>query len=207
MTTCPESERIQDFLDGVLPPGQALLVREHVGSCERCARDLALYRRVFLSLEKLPTWDPGPALTARVLDRVLPSRVRRRWVRTLGLGYATVLALSVAGMLSLVTHPASRALLESLSAGLSRRLAQAMMFGLNALSFTVLSFAGGERLLASVGERLAPIGRALAVLFSQPAVTVPLSIAVAACAVVLWWMRPRKAGAGRGGHHVSVLGF
>lgn len=207
MSPCPESGRFQELLDGELEAGEALRLREHAASCEGCGRDLLLYRRVFHSLERLPVWDPGPAFTARVLEQALPSRVRRRWLRALGFGYASLSAATVAAVVVLATQPAARAFFETLSAVASRRLAQAMVFALNALSFSALSLAGSAQWLAAAGERLAPIGRALASLFSQSDIVVPLSIAVAACAAVLWWMRPRGAENQKGVRHVGVLGF
>jgi len=207
MTTCAESDRIQELLDGDLPPGEALRLREHAASCASCGRDLLLYTRVFHSLERLPVLDPGPAFTARVLERALPSRVRERWIRALGFGYASLSAITVAAVVAFATQPAARTLLVTLSTAASRRLAQAMVIALNALSFSVVGLAESGRLLAEAGERLKPFGRALAALFSQTAIVLPLTIAAAACIAVLWWMRPREADDGKGIRHVGVLGF
>jgi anti-sigma factor RsiW len=203
----PESFRFQELLDGELPAAEALELRQHVAGCESCARELALYCQLYHSLERLPEFDPGPAFTARVMERVLPSRVRRRWLRALGFGYATLSAGIVAASVVFATQPATRALIETLSAVASRRLARAMVFALNALSFSALSLAGGEQWLAAAGRRVAPIGRALGALFSQTDVLVPLMVAGAACVAVLWWMRPRGAEAQKGMRHVGVLGF
>ena len=207
MSLHPESYRFQELLDGELPAAEALELRQHVAGCESCARELALYRQLYHSLERLPEFDPGPAFTARVMERVLPSRVRRRWLRALGFGYATVSAGIVAASVVFATQPAARALIETLSAVASRRLARTMVFGLNALSFSALSLAGGEQWLAAAGRRVAPIGRAFGALFSQTDVLVPLMVAGAACVAVLWWMRPRGAEARKGIRHVGVLGF
>jgi len=207
VSTHPESFRLQELLDGELPAAEALELRQHVAGCESCARELALYRQLYHSLERLPEFDPGPAFTARVMERVLPSRVRRRWLRALGFGYATVSAGIVAASVVFATQPATRALIETLSAVASRRLARAMVFALNALSFSALSLAGGEQWLAAASRRVAPIGRALSALFSQTDVLVPLMVAGAACVAVLWWMRPRGAEARKGMRHVGVLGF
>jgi hypothetical protein len=207
VSPCPESFHFQELLDGELPAADALAIREHAASCEACAGELALYRQLYHSLERLPEWDPGPAFTARVMERVLPSKVRRRWLRALGFGYASLTALIVGAAAVFATQPAARALVEALSEVASRRLAQAMVFALNALSFSALSLAGGGQMLTATGRRLAPIGRALAALFSQSDIVVPLTIATAACVAVLWWMRPRGAEARKGVRHVSVLGF
>lgn len=207
MSPCPSSFRFQELLDGELPAREALEIREHAVSCESCAAELALYRSLYHSLERLPEWDPGPAFTARVMERVLPSRVRRRWLRALGFGYASLSALTVAAALFFATQPAARALVETLSALASRRLARAMVFALNALSFSALSLAGGEQWLAAAGRRLAPFGRAFAALFSQTDILVPLTIAGAACVAVLWWMRPHAAEVRKGVRHLGLLGF
>jgi anti-sigma factor RsiW len=207
MNRCPDPGNLQSYLDGELPPGEAGALLAHLRGCERCARELAIYRRVFRSLETLPLLDPGPALTERVLDGVLPSRVRRRWLRTLGVGYASAFGVMVAGALAALSQPEPRALLVSLSGEAPRRIAQAVVFLLNALSFSVLRIAEGGRLLAEAGERLAPLGRALASLLSHPAITAPLAVAVAVCAVMLWWMRPRERHTGKEVGHVVVLSF
>jgi glutathione S-transferase len=141
------------------------------------------------------------------MERVLPSKVRRRWLRALGFGYASLTTLIVGAAVVFATQPAARALVEALSEVASRRLARAMVFTLNALSFSALSLAGGGQMITATGRRLAPIGRALAALFSQSDIVVPLTIATAACVAVLWWMRPRGAEARKGVRHVSVLGF
>jgi hypothetical protein len=82
-----------------------------------------------------------------------------------------------------------------------------MVFALNALSVSVLSLAGSGQWLMAAGERLAPLGRALTALFSRPEILAPLSIAVAGCVALLWWMRPRDAESRKGVRHVGVLGF
>jgi len=207
MNPCPESARVQGYLDEDLSADDTRRLLEHIAACAHCARELALYRRVVRSLETLPLLDPGPAFTARVLDRVLPSRVRRRWVRRLGWGYAGALGVTLAGVITLATQPATRALLESLTGEAPRRIVQAMIFTLNALTFSVLSVAEGGRLLEATCERLAPLARATGALLSHTSISLPLTVAVAACAAVLWWMRARGRHSEREVGHVGVLGF
>ena len=207
MNPCPESERIQSYLDAELSADEIRRLLEHATLCARCTRELALYRRVVRSLEALPTVDPGPAFTARVLDMVLPSRVRRRWLRTLGLSYASAFTVIGASAITLATQPAARALILALVSEVSRRVVQTMIFTVNALSFSVLSVAEGGRLLESTGQRLAPLVRAANALFSHTSVTVPLAVAVGVCAGLLWWMRPRERHPEKGVGHVGVLGF
>src|SRR5258706_12633206 len=96
MNRCPEGPRVQDYLDRALEPGAVQAFRAHLATCASCAAELALYRRVFDALAATPTWDPGPALTERVLTAVLPSRVRRhRRLFALGWGYAGALAATL----------------------------------------------------------------------------------------------------------------
>ncbi len=63
---------LQDLLDGELAPADRLAAEAHLATCEACAAELAVFRRVFGGLEALPTWDPGPAFTDRVMAAVLP---------------------------------------------------------------------------------------------------------------------------------------
>ena len=147
------------------------------------------------------------ALADRVWDRVLPSRVRRRWVATLGWSYAGTLAASLAVALLWISRPGPRALLESLGGEASRRLVQSLAFALNALGFAVLSLANGWGLLSAAGQRLAPFSRALSTLLSHPEIEAALPLAAAACVALLWWMRPHEKHPGKGIQHVGVLGF
>src|SRR6266487_2554209 len=133
MRRCPETDRVQDFLDGELRPLEANAFRSHLASCVECAAELAMYRRVFAAIESAATWDPGPALTERVLARVLPSRVRRRWMRTLGVGYAAALAATAAGIAAIANLPSARDVIVSLSAAASRGLVQGLVVAINGL--------------------------------------------------------------------------
>src|SRR5258708_21047258 len=106
MNGCPESPHIQDYLDRTLDPGAARTFRAHLVTCASCAAELALYRRVFDALAATPTWDPGPALTERVLTAVLPSRVRRhRRLVALGWGYAGALAATLTAVAGWGSRP------------------------------------------------------------------------------------------------------
>jgi len=78
---------------------------------------------------------------------------------------------------------------------------------LDALSFSMLSLAGGFGLLRTLGERLSPLGRAASALFAHPAMAVTLTVALLACGLLLWWMRPRERSARGGIGHVGLLGF
>ena len=207
MTGCYEPRLIQEYLDGELTDADTRALREHLSVCRRCTAELGLYRRTFETLDRMRLWSPSPALTERVLDRVLPSRLRRRWVKTVGWSYAGALALSLAAVMLWVSQPAARTLVASLTHELSRRLVQSLIFVLNALTFAIMSLANGWGLVTAAGQRLAPLSRALASLFSNPGIQVALALAGAACVALLWWLRPREKATTEEVHRVGVLGF
>ena len=208
MTRCSESDRLQDYLDGELAADAADRLRAHLEGCERCAVELALYRRLFHSLARAPLLDPGTAFTQRVLERVLPSQIRRRHrIAALGWSYAGLVAACLAGLGFAAAQPASHRLLERLSGNASRALIECGLFVINSMSISVLRLADMWRLIDLALLRLAPLGRALAAVVLQPAFLVTITAATAACAAVLWWMRPRSGSASKGAHHVGVLGL
>jgi hypothetical protein len=205
MTTCDRHRQIQDFLDHEMGEREARDFERHLTSCSECSVELALYRRAFVALERLPLRSPSPALTERVLARVAPSQVRRRWVARMGWCYAAALAVSIGAALLWASQPGPRALLESLSAVASRRLIESTTFVLNSLAFTFLSLANGWSWIALVVEPLAPLVRAAVALLSQPVVQSALAMAAVSCIAVLWWMRPRERKAGRKGYVAIIL--
>lgn len=208
MNRCSESRLVQDYLDRALEPGVAAAFRAHLAGCPGCAAELALYRRVFETLAATPTWDPGPALTERVLAQVLPSQVRRhRRLVALGWGYAGALAAVLAAVGLWATRPGAVRALEALSGEASRRLIQTGLFMLNSLTHASLRIAEGWGLLAAAGERFSPVHRAFVAVLSQPSVALTLWAATLVCVGVLWWMRPRSHAAAGGVRHVGVLGF
>ncbi len=207
MKRCPESEHVQDYLDGVLEPVETRRLRAHLVGCAQCAAELAHYARVFASLDRLPAFDPGPALTERVLARVLPSRVRRRWVKTLTWGYGLAASATLAAVVLWALQPRPLAALGALSAAASHRLVQVTTFVLEAASFTVVRLAQGWGLLAAAASKFAPVSRALGSVLSHRAFESTLLAAVVACALVLWWMRSREWRSGSGSPHVVVVEF
>lgn len=206
MKTCPEPARLQDLLDGELSAAEEQQVREHVAGCAACAAELALYARVFESLERAAVYDPGPGLTERVLARVLPARARRL-MAALGWAYGGAFAACVAGFGAWVVRPESQALLHGLSVGALRRLVQTALFTLDAVAFGTLRLARGWGLMRSVAAWMAPLARAFSALLAEPAVWATLWAAVAACGILLWWMRPRGEQLAKEVRHVGVLWF
>jgi hypothetical protein len=208
MNACAERQRVQDYLDRALEPAAAGAFRSHLATCAECAAELALYRRVFDALAAVPTWDPGPALTERVLGSVLPSQVRRhRRLVALGWGYAGTLAAMLAAVGVWSSRPGAGHALEALSGEASRRVLQTGVFMLNSFTQASLRFAEGWGVLATAIERLSPVNRAVSAMLAQPAVALTSWAAALVCVGVLWWMRPRSHPAARGVRHVSVLGF
>lgn len=208
MIRCHESDRIQDYLDGELPATDAARVREHLTTCDRCAAEVALYRRVFASLDDAPLFEPPPAVTERVLARVLPSRIRRRRrAAAIAWGYAGLVVASVTALFTGASHPAGHALLTAASSAASRAVVEGGLFVLNTVSASVLRVVELWRLADSAGARFAPLGRALAAIVSQPAFLLTVVAAVGACALLLLWMRPRARAAVEEVRHVGLLGF
>ena len=207
MTSCRENLRLQDFLDGELPPEEAMAFRAHLAGCQDCAAEVASFQSLITRLERAPLLAPRPELTGRILERVLPSRARRRRLVALGWGYAGALAVCVGAVALWALQPGGSAQLETLSGQLSHRLLGAGLFVLNLLGASAVRLADGWSLLHAVGGRLAPLLRALGAVLTEPSVATSIWAAAAVCAALLWWMRPRAGAAAREVHHVGVLGF
>jgi hypothetical protein len=205
--TCPRSESIQAYLDGELSPAQAEGLRGHAAGCSDCSAELALYDRVFTALRSAPIWDPGVAFTERVLDRVVPSRLRRRWVTAIGWGYGTVSAVTTFLFVSWLARPGTPSWIVERLGEAYVRLIQTGLFTLHAMVFSWLRVMDGWGWVGAMIERLAPLLRALALPLAQPLIGAVLTGATLACIAVLWWMRPRRARARKGVRHVSLLGF
>jgi hypothetical protein len=207
MKNCPESRSIQDYLEGELSAARERAFRAHLGGCERCTADLALYRRAFECLDRLPLAAPAAGLTERILDRVAPSRVRRRWVATFGWSYAGALAASLAIAIAGLSNPGAQAALTAFSGEVSARMVQGVVFALNVISFALLGLADGWGAVAATGERFAPIGRVLASLVTSPVLLTALLAAMASCTALFWWLRPREKRSAQELRHVGLLGF
>ena len=206
MTSCPESNRVQDFLDDELVPAEREAFEAHLAGCAACAGELAVYRRVFYELETLPTWDPGLALTERVLAEVMPAHTGR-WVRALGWAYAASIGASLIAIAGAILLPGPRSWTGGLAADAARSVVTSLLFVLKSCNGAALRLVDGFGASGTLMARIAPVLRAVASPLSQPVVVFTLSAAVLFCAVVLWWMRPRETRSIRGTNHVGVLGF
>lgn len=76
-------ERIQDYLEGALPPPQAADALLHLTSCEACQMEASGWERLFGALAALGRFSPAPGFAGRVMARVrIPAPVPAPWVRT-----------------------------------------------------------------------------------------------------------------------------
>jgi predicted anti-sigma-YlaC factor YlaD len=207
MNRCPESERIESWLDGELPAAQALALEAHLAGCRDCAREAASLRRLFAHLKAVPVSDPGPALTERILDRVAPSRVRGRQLTLVGWCYSAVSAVSTFAFISWIIRPETHAWLGALAGVAYSQVVRTGFFAIGAIIEGALRLHHGLGILGAMGAWIVPAARALGTLGSDPWFAGTLWASVATCAMLLWWMRPRPVRIVRRDRHVGILGF
>ncbi len=165
MKHCPETLKIQDFLDGELAPEAAAAFQAHVSDCRECEAEVAAFRVVFSELRAVPLLDPRPELFERIMEQVLPHRLPR-WVKVLGWAYAGAFAASLAAIGSAFVLPGPSAWLHGVIAAGLRSLTSTGSFVLRTLSDA----------LARTGEALAGGGsagrlfRLLGSAFAHPAI-------------------------------------
>ena len=146
--------------------------------------------------------DPRPELFQRIMDDVLPHRAPH-WLRVVGWAYAGALTASVAAIGSAFVLPGPSTWLHGVIASATHSLTGTGTFVLRSMSDG----------LARVGETVAgegSAGRALKLVWgalSHPAFLVTIVAAIAVCAGLLWWMRPRERRATREIPHVGLLGL
>ncbi len=198
MSHCAESDLLQDYLDGLLDAETEARVGEHLATCPECAFELAAFQRVFATLDATPLLDPPPALTERIFERVLPSRVRRRWLRAFGWGYGVAAAASIVAAVSLLATPLPRTTIGAIGVEASQRLAQAAMFVIDSLALAMVSLASGWSLLRDFALHLAPVLRVLTSLLGRPGVDLTFALATVASGLLLVWLRPRDLPGRRG---------
>jgi len=204
MKRCERADRIQVFLDGDLPAGEALAFRAHLAACPHCAAELDAFRRLIATLEGEPLEVPRPELTGRILAHVLPSQVRRRRLAALGLGYAAGLAVTGAGVALWMFGAGGGGALAALPAWLWRHLLRGALAGLDALGASAVNLAIGWSWLEAAAGRLEPLARTFVVLMTDPRIATAVWAAATVCAVGLWWMRPGRASATREVRHGGI---
>jgi anti-sigma factor RsiW len=121
---CEEAEvLLHALIDGELDAGHARAVEAHVASCARCAAQLAAYRDLRQSMQRLELCHAAPATLRASIDRAVPSPVRATSRRALLKGFAlgsVVSAAAAASVAVVVVRPDrdSRILGEAISAHL-----------------------------------------------------------------------------------------
>lgn len=206
MTHCPESFRVQDYLDDELVPAERESFELHLAGCAACEAELAVYRRVFTELETLPMWDPSPDLADRVLAEVMPGHAAR-WSRALGWVYGGSVAASAAAIAAAVFLPGPREWTYGLVAEAMQSVVTSFLFVLKSINAAALRLVDIADLVGLALARLAPILRALRLPLTHPAFAFTLGAAALVCIAVFWWMRPREDRSIRGDHHVGLLGL
>ena len=202
MKLCPETLKVQDFLDGELAPREDAAFRAHLSGCRECEAEVTAYRVVWSELRAMPLLDPRPEVFERIMEQVLPHRMPR-WVKVLGWAYGGAFAASLAAIVSAFVLPGPSAWLHGVIAAGTRSLTSTGSFVLRTLSDglarTGEALAGG----GSAGRLLRLLGGALA----HRSVLLTLVAAFTVCAAVLWWMRPRDQRATEELPHVGMLGL
>lgn len=203
---------LQDLLDGELAPAERRRAEAHVATCAVCAAELTSYRRVFGSLDAMPTWDPGPAFTERVLAHVLPELAPRfvarpAWVRPLAWSYGAAVFASIGGLAGALMLPAGRALAHDLAFAAVRSVVASVLFVFTALNDSLFRLADLGRLASGLGARTNPVWSVAGELLQQPVLLTTVGAAAVACAALIWWMRSREGRGWRGMQDVGLLGL
>jgi len=68
-------ERLQDFVEGVLPQRQAARIQIHLDDCGTCSKEVLEWRGVMGSLEHLERFAPADGFAARVMEEVRPPAI------------------------------------------------------------------------------------------------------------------------------------
>ena len=207
MNRCRETRHVQDYLDGELAPERVRGFEAHLEACAPCAAEVRAYQGLFASLRADRVEDLGPQLTERILDRVLPSRLRRRWVAALGWAYSAVSAVGTFAFVSWIVQPSTRVWLAQRLSEASLRVMQTLLFSFQVLTRSWLDVLDGWALMETLAGRVAPIARAVTRPLSDPVVAAITLAAVLTCTGVLWWMRPRRGAVTEEVRNVSLLGF
>jgi hypothetical protein len=66
----PGADRLQDFLEGLLPRGEALALEGHLHGCHDCQNEVAGWRQVMAGVAGLPRLEPSSEFAERVMAHV-----------------------------------------------------------------------------------------------------------------------------------------
>ncbi len=208
MRPCPGSEEIQALLDGELDAAGEAALRLHAERCTRCGPELADYERLLAVLGRAPSWEPGWSLRERILDRVLPSRVRRRAIQIFGWIYGSATAVLTFAFLSAVSRAEVRAAAAQWVGEAAHGSVRLLVAALDLVAVGAAHLPERLRGIQSLERFFTPLGRALEQSFQLPAVQVSVWAAALACVALFGWMhgRERRPGGTReGGPHVGIV--
>src|SRR5262245_52604582 len=208
MKPCPGRDEIEILLDGELPPAREATLRAHAALCPTCGPELADYERLLATLRRAPSWEPEWTVRERILDRVLPSRIRKRYVQIFGWLYGSATAVLTFGFLSAVSRADVRAAAAQWAGDIAHGSVRLMIGALELLAVNATHFPERLRGLQSLERLFSPLGRALEQSFQVPAVQLSVWAAALVCAALLGWMHARDKHArtiGNGGPHVGVI--
>jgi anti-sigma factor RsiW len=96
-----DASLLNEYLDGVLPEVQRLVVELHISGCAQCSARLSELRRVFLTLQNLPEARLERDLSGQVVTALRPSLPVRRaaprslWLTTILQSFATLVIILV----------------------------------------------------------------------------------------------------------------
>ncbi len=192
MTRCHERNKLQDHLEGLLPAEERLQMEAHLIICAACAGELALLRRVFGALDSMPLLSPSRGFADRVLARTHPEP-SPVWSRAFGVAFGTGLAVSISTLAAAILLPGPRSWVRALAGDAVAAIGDLFVFVMHSLNGAVLRTVDLFGAAGSLLEGLAPLGRALLAPLQSPVILSVSVAAVLACALVLWWMRPRES--------------
>jgi anti-sigma factor RsiW len=203
---CRRVAEVQDLLDGLLDRADEAELRRHAATCAECSREIAAYSRLFRAIERIPLRDPGSGFTERVLAAVVPSRVRRRWLTTVGWAYSGALAACAAVVVLALRLPQTRQWLAGASDVASVNSVRMSVLAIDLLANATLAVANGWGLVTSMGQRIAPVPRTFASLLQHGPVEISLWAAGVACVALLMMLRTREAPRSRGADPLGLMG-
>ena len=196
---------LQRYLDGEGRSRERARIDAHLAGCADCAREVREYRALLAAFAALPPSPaaPPPFLAARIVAAVAADRTARaarrrpRWLEVLGTVYA---GSAVSVLLALGVSPWRESLLAGGRDGLSLLFSGTVGAFVGVFDRVVSLLTAVVALREAAGQvllPLAPLGRSLEVLMSQPELRVGLSVAFV-LTTALWWMLNHRPVGGRG---------
>lgn len=105
MTLHPTEERLNDYVDGYLSPGEAREVEHHLERCGACREEVASIRTLLREVDTLPAEiAPPPDLWVGIREETVELPARRRetlWGMRHGLAAAAVVLVALSSTLTL----------------------------------------------------------------------------------------------------------